>query len=132
MTYPERVTVVEVGPRDGFQVEPTFIPTGLKIEVVDAIARAGVPKIETSSFVSPNAVPQLADAAEVFAGIDRRPGTRYSALVPNLKGVERALEVVPVRASDVGRFLGLSDQPQGLLRLLPLLVVQVIDDRPVQ
>jgi hydroxymethylglutaryl-CoA lyase len=93
MTYPGRVTIVEVGPRDGFQVERTFIPTELKVEVVDAIARAGVSKIETSSFVSPKAVPQLADAAEVFAGIDRQPGTRYSALVPNLKGVERALEV---------------------------------------
>ena len=93
MTLPERVTIVEVGPRDGFQVEPDFIPTEIKIEVVNAIANAGVPKIETSSFVHPKAVPQLADAAEVFAGIDRRPGTKYSALVPNLKGVERALEV---------------------------------------
>lgn len=93
MSYPERVTIVEVGPRDGFQVEREFIPTELKIEVVDAVARAGVPKIETSSFVSPKAVPQLADAAEVFTGIDRQPGTRYSALVPNLRGVERALEV---------------------------------------
>jgi hydroxymethylglutaryl-CoA lyase len=93
MDYPSRVTIVEVGPRDGFQVEREFIPTEFKVEVVNAIARAGVPKIETSSFVSPKAVPQLADAAEVFAGIDRRPGTRYSALVPNLRGVERALEV---------------------------------------
>ena len=93
MNTPRRVTIVEVGPRDGFQVEPGFIPTELKIEVVDAIARAGVPKIETSSFVHPKAVPQLADAAEVFAGIDRQAGTRYSALVPNLKGVERARSV---------------------------------------
>jgi hydroxymethylglutaryl-CoA lyase len=93
MILPANVTIVEVGPRDGFQVEPQFIPTELKIEVVDAIARAGVRKIETSSFVHPKAVPQLADAAAVFAGIDRRPGTRYSALVPNLKGAERALEV---------------------------------------
>ncbi|MEE4271702.1 MAG: hydroxymethylglutaryl-CoA lyase [Thermoanaerobaculales bacterium] len=93
MNTQDRVTIVEVGPRDGFQVEPEFIPTEIKIEVVNAIARAGVPKIETSSFVHPKAVPQLADAAEVFAGIDRQPGTRYSALVPNLRGVERALEV---------------------------------------
>ncbi len=91
MTYPERVTIVEVGPRDGFQVEPEFIPTELKVEVINAIARAGVRKIETSSFVSPKFVPQLADAAEVFAAIDRQPGTRYTALVPNLKGAERAL-----------------------------------------
>jgi hydroxymethylglutaryl-CoA lyase len=86
------VTVVEVGPRDGFQVERTVIPTELKIEVVDAIARAGVSKIETTSFVSPKMVPQLADAAEVMAGIERHPGTRFTALVPNLRGVERALE----------------------------------------
>jgi hydroxymethylglutaryl-CoA lyase len=92
MTTPERVTIVEVGPRDGFQVEPEFIPTEFKIEVVNAIARAGVRKIETSSFVSPRFVPQLADAAEVFAAIDRCPNTRYTALVPNLKGAERALD----------------------------------------
>jgi hydroxymethylglutaryl-CoA lyase len=92
MGFPARVTVVEVGPRDGFQVERDFIPTELKIEVVDAVARAGVRKIETTSFVSPKMVPQLADAAEVMAGIERRPGTRYTALVPNLKGVDRAIE----------------------------------------
>lgn len=92
MKLPRRVTVVEVGPRDGFQVEPTPIPTDVKIEIVDAIARAGVPKIETTSFVHPKAVPQLADAAQVFAGITRRPSTRYTALVPNLKGAERAID----------------------------------------
>ena len=92
MSYPERITVVEVGPRDGFQVERTPIPTELKVEVIDAIVRAGVRKIETSSFVSPKFVPQMADAAEVFAAIDRQPGTRYTALVPNLKGAERALD----------------------------------------
>ena len=90
--YPKSVTVVEVGPRDGFQIEPDFIPTDLKVEIVDAIARAGVRKIETSSFVSPKFVPQLADAAEVFRSIERQRGTRYTALVPNLKGVERAIE----------------------------------------
>lgn len=91
MTTPDRVTIVEVGPRDGFQVEKAFVPTELKVEVIDALARAGLPKIETSSFVSPKVVPQMADAAEVFAAIERRPGTRYTALVPNLKGAERAL-----------------------------------------
>jgi len=91
VTYPARVTIVEVGPRDGFQVEPEFIPTEFKVEVINAIARAGVSKIETSSFVSPKFVPQLADAAEVFTAIDRQPYTRYTALVPNLKGAERAL-----------------------------------------
>jgi len=92
MDYPPRVTIVEVGPRDGFQIEPDFIPTEFKVEVVDAIARAGIRKIETSSFVSPRVVPQLADAAELFGAIERRPGTRYTALVPNLRGVERAIE----------------------------------------
>lgn len=92
MNTPKRVTIVEVGPRDGFQVEREFIPTELKIDVINAVARAGVRKIETSSFVSPKFVPQLADAADVFAKIDRQPGTRYTALVPNLKGAERALE----------------------------------------
>ena len=91
MAYPARVTIVEVGPRDGFQVEPKPIPTALKVEAVNAIASAGIRKIETSSFVSPRFVPQLADAAEVFGAIDRKPGTRYTALVPNLKGVERAI-----------------------------------------
>ena len=92
MVYPKRVTIVEVGPRDGFQVEKQFIPTELKVEVVDAIARAGVLKIETSSFVNPKFVPQLADANEVFGAIERQPHCRYTALVPNLKGAERAIE----------------------------------------
>ncbi len=92
MRLPASVTVVEVGPRDGFQVEAKPIPTELKVEVIDAIARAGVRKIEATSFVSPKFVPQLADAAEVMARITRRPGTRYTALVPNLKGAERAVE----------------------------------------
>jgi hydroxymethylglutaryl-CoA lyase len=91
MGFPAQVTIVEVGPRDGFQIEPEFIPTELKVEVVNAIARAGISKIETSSFVSPKFVPQLADAAEIFESIERQPGTRYTALVPNLKGVERAI-----------------------------------------
>lgn len=92
MSCPPRVNIVEVGPRDGFQVERTFIPTELKVEIVNAIARAGIPKIETTSFVSPKLVPQLADAAEVMGAIERQPGTRYTALVPNLRGVERAIE----------------------------------------
>jgi len=88
---PSRVTVVEVGPRDGFQMEKSFIPTPLKIEAVDQLARAGLRKIEATSFVNPKAIHQMADAAEVMAGIERRPGTTYTALVPNLKGAERAV-----------------------------------------
>ena len=84
--------MTEVGPRDGFQIERDFIPTATKIELINELVDAGVPKIEYSSFVSPRAVPQLADAAEVLAGVDRSKGTRFAALVPNAKGAERAAE----------------------------------------
>jgi hydroxymethylglutaryl-CoA lyase len=92
MTLPERVTICEVGTRDGFQIEPEFIPTEQKIEVVDRLAATGVPCIEVTSFVSPKAVPQLRDAEAVMAGIARRPGTVYAALVPNDKGAVRAVD----------------------------------------
>ena len=87
---PGRVTVVEVGPRDGLQNESATIPTAEKIAFVDALSAAGLPVVEVSAFVSPKWVPQMADAAEVYAGITRRPGTRYPALVPNLAGLDRA------------------------------------------
>jgi hydroxymethylglutaryl-CoA lyase len=91
MRLPDHVTVCEVGTRDGFQIEPEFIPTEQKIEVVDRLTDAGVPRIEVTSFVSPKAVPQLRDAEAVMAGVRRRPGTRYAALVPNDKGASRAV-----------------------------------------
>jgi len=84
------VTVCEVGPRDGFQSEKTFIPTARKIEIVDAMFAAGVRNVQVTSFVSPRAVPQLSDATEVIAGIRRPAGSVVSALIPNLKGAERA------------------------------------------
>ncbi len=87
---PARVTVVEVGPRDGLQNESAKIPTPEKIAFVDALSAAGLPVVEVSAFVIPKWVPQMADAAEVYAGITRRPGTRYPALVPNLAGLQRA------------------------------------------
>jgi hydroxymethylglutaryl-CoA lyase len=87
-----KVTIVEVGPRDGLQNEGAAISTADKIAFVDLLSRAGLPVVEVSAFVSPKWVPQMADAAEVFAGITRRPGTRYTALVPNPAGLERALE----------------------------------------
>jgi len=90
MRYPSRVTVVEVGPRDGLQNEAAAISTADKVAFIDKLSDAGAPVIEVSSFVSPKWVPQMADAAEVFAAIRRRPGTRYTALVPNLQGLERA------------------------------------------
>jgi hydroxymethylglutaryl-CoA lyase len=86
------VVVVEVGPRDGLQNEANPIPTREKVAFVDALSRAGLPVIEVTSFVSPKAVPQLADAAEVMSRIERRPGVRYPVLIPNLRGMERALQ----------------------------------------
>ncbi len=92
MQLPERVTICEVGTRDGFQIEPDFIPTEAKVEVVDRLSDAGVPRIEVTSFVHPKVVPQLRDAETVMAKIRRRPGTRYAALVPNDKGAVRAVD----------------------------------------
>ena len=86
------VHVVEVGPRDGLQNEARPVATADKIAFVDALSEAGAPVIEVTAFVHPSWVPQMADAREVLAGIRRRPGTRYAALVPNARGLERALE----------------------------------------
>jgi isopropylmalate/homocitrate/citramalate synthase len=86
----ERVTVVEVGPRDGLQNEAGTVSTADKIAFVDKLSAANLPVIEVSAFVSPKWVPQMADAEQVFADITRRPGTRYTALVPNVAGLERA------------------------------------------
>src|SRR2546430_12493688 len=85
------VTVVEVGPRDGLQNERAAVSTADKIGLVDRLTEASLPVIEVSAFVSPKWVPQMADAAEVFAGIRRREDTRYTALVPNLAGLDRAM-----------------------------------------
>ena len=95
MNLPRRVTIVEVGPRDGFQNEKQFIPTEKKVEIVNALANAGLRNIQVSSVVHPKAVPQLADAGEVMAKIERRPGVSYRLLAPNLKGVQRALLLKP-------------------------------------
>jgi len=88
---PTRVTIVEVGPRDGLQNERALVSTADKIEFVNRLSAAHLPVIEVSAFVSPKWVPQMADAAEVFAGIRRAPGIRYTALVPNLAGLDRAI-----------------------------------------
>lgn len=85
------VTVVEVGPRDGLQNEAATVSSADKIAFVDRLSAAGLPVIEVSAFVSPKWVPQMADAADVFSGIVRRPGVRYTALVPNVAGLERAV-----------------------------------------
>jgi len=91
MIAPKAVTIVEVGPRDGLQNERAHVSTADKIEFVNRLSAAGLAVIEVSAFVSPKWVPQMADAAEVFAGITKRPGTRYTALVPNLAGLDRAV-----------------------------------------
>ena len=87
------VRIVEVGPRDGLQNEKTIIATADKIELIDRLSRTGLHSIEATSFVSPKWIPQLADAAEVFSAIERKPGVSYPVLVPNEKGYERAREV---------------------------------------
>jgi hydroxymethylglutaryl-CoA lyase len=87
-----RVEIVEVGPRDGLQNEPEPIPAADKIRLIDLLSAAGFARIESASFVSPRWVPQMADGAEVMAGIRRRRGTRYAALVPNMKGYAAARE----------------------------------------
>src|SRR5881296_2602915 len=86
------IAICEVGTRDGFQIEPEFIPTELKIETVNRLSAVGIPRLEVTSFVHPKAVPQLRDAEEVMARIARRPGTVYAALVPNDKGALRAVD----------------------------------------
>ena len=92
---PAHVTLVEVGPRDGLQNEPQPVATADKIELVRLLEHAGLRHIEVTSFVSPKWVPQMADAAEVMAGIDRRKGNRYAVLTPNLKGWEAAAATAP-------------------------------------
>ena len=91
MAMPSRVKIVEVGPRDGLQNEPKTVPAEVKIGLVERLAEAGLRVIETGSFVSPKWVPQMADSDRVFAGIARRPGVTYAALVPNRRGLEAAL-----------------------------------------
>ncbi|MEX2504269.1 MAG: hydroxymethylglutaryl-CoA lyase [Egicoccus sp.] len=92
MQLPEQVTIVEVGPRDGLQNEPGTVPTDVKVGFIDRLARTGLRVVEATSFVHPKWVPQLADAAEVLAAIDPVDHVRYPVLVPNEKGLDRALE----------------------------------------
>lgn len=89
---PERVTIWEVGPRDGLQNEKTVVPVEVKLEFLDRLAGAGLTTLEATSFVHPKWVPQLADAERLLSGLDRRDGVRYPVLVPNERGLDRALE----------------------------------------
>lgn len=95
LSYPAEVRIVEVGPRDGLQNEKTVVPLGVKIEFINRLSAAGLKNIEAGAFVSPKWVPQMADTAEVMAGIRRAPGVRYPVLVPNEKGMEAALAAKP-------------------------------------
>ncbi|MCD0501582.1 hydroxymethylglutaryl-CoA lyase [Bordetella petrii] len=88
-----RIEINEVGPRDGLQIEKAFVPTEEKIAFVDALSDCGYARIEVTSFTSPKAIPALADAQDVMRAIRRRPGVIYTALVPNIRGLERAVEV---------------------------------------
>lgn len=91
MTLPTRVTIFEVGPRDGLQNEPGEIPFDARMRLIDDLAAAGHTAIEAGSFVRPKAVPQMAESDRVFMELERRPGVRYAALTPNLRGFDRAL-----------------------------------------
>ncbi|MEI6666669.1 MAG: hydroxymethylglutaryl-CoA lyase [Acidobacteriota bacterium] len=91
LSLPPTVTIVEVGPRDGFQMEAVFIPTDVKIATINAIAAAGVRKTEATSFVNPKVIPQMRDASDVMRGIARRAGATFTALVPNVRGAEQAV-----------------------------------------
>ncbi len=91
MNIPNEIRIVEVGPRDGLQNEPQTVSTAVKIELIDRLSATGLKAIEATAFVSPKWVPQMADNAEVMAGICRRPGISYPVLVPNMKGFEGAL-----------------------------------------
>ncbi len=100
---PEKVTIVEVGPRDGLQMEKTFVPTASKIEMIRHLASAGLPVIQATAFVHPAKVPQMADAEDLLSGLGHLPGTSLSALVLNPRGIERAcqcrLDVIEVSIS---------------------------------
>ncbi len=91
MPFPQRVKIVEVGPRDGLQNEAITVPAEVKIELIDRLVESGLSVVECGAFVSPKWVPQLATSAEVYAGLERRAGVSYPMLVPNLKGLELAL-----------------------------------------
>ena len=92
MSLPQKIRIVEVGPRDGLQNEAKTVPADEKVKLIEALGRAGLKTVEAGSFVSPKWVPQMADTAEVLAGLDLRSETSYPVLVPNLQGLDRALE----------------------------------------
>ncbi len=134
-----KLNIFEMGPRDGLQNEKTLIPTVNKIELINRLSGCGFEKIETSSFVSPKWVPQMADAAEVFANIVRKPGIRYTALTPNIKGYERAKSSA---ADEVAVFASASEGfskknincsiKESFERFAPVIEAAKADDIPVR
>ncbi|MEO1722535.1 MAG: hydroxymethylglutaryl-CoA lyase [Pseudomonadota bacterium] len=136
---PDRIEIVEVGPRDGLQNEPRPIETAEKIALVDALSACGFARIEAASFVNPRAVQQMADGAAVMAGIARRPGTRYTALTPNMRGYEAARAA---GADKVAVFAAASETfsqrninatiAESLARFAPVLAAASTDGIPVR
>lgn len=106
--YPQSVRIREVGPRDGFQNEPETIPTDGKVRLIDLLSSSGVKRMEVTSFVRPDVIPQLSDAAQVLMAVQRRPGVSFSVLIPNLRGLERAQEMRD-RFDEVSVFLSASE-----------------------
>ena len=100
MILPRKVRIVEVGPRDGLQNEAKSVPTPVKIALIEKLADAGLPAVEATAFVSPKWVPQMADHAQVMAGVHRKAGVAYPVLVPNMKGFEAACAA---GAEEIGR-----------------------------
>lgn len=106
MAIPKKVKIVEVGPRDGLQNEAKLIPAPVKIQLINMLSETGLKVIETTSFVAPQWIPQMADQVEVFQGINKKPGISYPVLVPNLKGLEAALKV---EAKEIAIFAAASE-----------------------
>jgi hydroxymethylglutaryl-CoA lyase len=139
MALPVAARIVEVGPRDGLQNEKAIVATAAKIELIDRLSATGLRTIEVTSFVSPKWVPQLADAAEVYAGISRRPGIRYPVLVPNEQGYDRARAV---GAGEIAVFTAASEAfnktninasiDESLARFAPVLARAKDDGIPVR
>lgn len=106
MKLPSFALITEVGPRDGLQNEQKYLPTEQKVKLINALSRTGLKRIQAASFVHPKAIPQMRDAAEVMASIDRVPGVLYEVIVPNLVGAQRALEA---RVDRIGLFVSASE-----------------------
>src|SRR5437588_5001270 len=107
-SLPLAVRIREVGPRDGFQNEPELVPTEIKVQLIDALARTGLRRLEVTSFVRADVIPQLADAAEVLARMDIPPGVSRSVLIPNLRGLENAL-AARERFDEINVFMSASE-----------------------